>query len=69
MFAPDRWPAYFSEARGCEVIDLDGRRFCDMTTSGIGSCLLGYADPDVTDAVVRRVQLGRDVVAQRPRRG
>lgn len=58
MYAPDCWPAYFSEARGCEVIDLDGRRFIDMTTSGIGSCLLGYADPDVTDAVVRRVQLG-----------
>jgi len=58
MFAPDCWPAYFSEARGCEVIDLDGRRFIDMTTTGIGSCLLGYADPDVTDAVVRRVQLG-----------
>jgi glutamate-1-semialdehyde 2,1-aminomutase len=58
MYAPGRWPAYFSEARGCEVIDLDGRRFCDMTTAGIGACLLGYADPDVTAAVVRRVQLG-----------
>jgi glutamate-1-semialdehyde 2,1-aminomutase len=58
MYAPGRWPAYFSEARGCEVVDLDGRRFCDMTTSGIGSCLLGYADPDVTAAVIRRVQHG-----------
>lgn len=58
MFAPGRWPAYFGEARGCEVVDLDGRRYYDMTLSGIGACLLGYADPDVTDAVVRRVQLG-----------
>jgi len=58
MFAPDLWPAYAREARGCEVIDLDGRRFIDMTTSGIGSCLLGYADPDVTAAVVRRISLG-----------
>ncbi|MGI9428615.1 MAG: aminotransferase class III-fold pyridoxal phosphate-dependent enzyme [Bythopirellula sp.] len=58
MYAPDCWPGYFSEARGCEVIDLDDRRFIDMTTSGIGSCLLGYADHDVTEAVVRRVQLG-----------
>jgi glutamate-1-semialdehyde 2,1-aminomutase len=58
MYAPGRWPAYFAEARGCEVIDLDGCRYTDMTTSGIGACLLGYADPDVTDAVVRRVQLG-----------
>lgn len=58
MFAPGRWPAYAQEARGCEVIDLDGRRFIDMTTSGIGSCLLGYADPDVTAAVQRRIARG-----------
>ncbi len=58
MFAPGLWPTYAREARGCEVIDLDGRRFIDMTTSGIGSCLLGYADPDVTEAVQRRIALG-----------
>ncbi len=58
MFAPGLWPAYARQARGCEVIDLDGRRFIDMTTSGIGSCLLGYADPDVTTAVQRRIALG-----------
>ncbi len=58
MFAPGLWPAYAREARGCEVIDLDGRRFIDMTTSGIGSCLLGYADSDVTEAVQRRIALG-----------
>jgi glutamate-1-semialdehyde 2,1-aminomutase len=58
MYAPQQWPAYFAEARGCEVYDLDGNRFLDMTTGGIGSCVLGYADPDVVDAVTRRVQLG-----------
>ncbi len=58
MFAPGLWPAYAREASGCEVTDLDGRRFIDMTTSGIGSCLLGFADPDVTEAVQRRIALG-----------
>ncbi len=58
MFAPGLWPAYARQARGCEVIDLDGRCFIDMTTSGIGSCLLGFADPDVTAAVQRRIALG-----------
>jgi glutamate-1-semialdehyde 2,1-aminomutase len=58
MFAPDQWPAYYREARGCEVVDFDERPFIDMTHCGVGSCLLGYADPDVVDAVVRRVQLG-----------
>lgn len=58
MFAPGLWPAYAREAHGCEVTDLDGRRFIDMTTSGIGSCLLGYADPDVTAAVQQRIARG-----------
>lgn len=58
LYAPDQWPPYYVEARGCEVVDLDGRSFIDFTTNGIGACLLGYADPDVTAAVQRRVQLG-----------
>ncbi len=58
MFAPGLWPAYAHEARGCEVVDLDGRRFIDMTTSGIGSCLLGFANPDVTAAVQQRIARG-----------
>lgn len=58
MFAPDQWPAYFREARGCEVVDLDGNHYIDMTIMGVSACLLGYNDPDVTAAVVRRVQSG-----------
>lgn len=58
MLAPDQWPAYFREARGCETWDLDGRHYYDFSTSGIGSCLLGFRDPDVTRAVQRRVELG-----------
>src|SRR3990167_2235571 len=57
-FAPDQWPGYYREAHGCEVVDLDGRRYVDMTTMGIGTCLLGYNDPDVTDAVVARLKAG-----------
>lgn len=56
--APDRWPAYYREARGCEIWDLDGKHYYDMSTNAVGACLLGYRDPDVTRAVVRRVQLG-----------
>lgn len=58
LYAPDQWPPYSVESRGCEVTDLNGRTFVDMTTSGIGSCLLGFADPDVSAAVHRRVALG-----------
>jgi len=56
--APGCWPAYFREARGCECWDLDGRHYYDFSTNGIGSCLLGFRDPDVTRAVRRRIELG-----------
>jgi glutamate-1-semialdehyde 2,1-aminomutase len=58
MFLPDYWPAYFSKAKGCECWDMDGRHYYDMTTNGIGACLLGFADPDVSEAVIKRIQDG-----------
>ncbi|MBI2299677.1 MAG: aminotransferase class III-fold pyridoxal phosphate-dependent enzyme, partial [Armatimonadetes bacterium] len=58
MFAPEQWPAYFREARGCAIVDLDGRRWIDCSIHGIGATILGYRDPDVTRAVRRRLALG-----------
>ena len=58
QFAPGQWPGYFAKAKGCEVWDLDGNHYYDMTTNGIGACMLGFADPDVSAAVIRRVENG-----------
>lgn len=58
LYAPGLWPAYFSKSRGCQVWDLDGKRYTDMASMGIGSCLLGYADPEVNAAVARVVRDG-----------
>ena len=58
MFLPDQWPAYYSKASGCEVWDLDGRRFLDFSISSVGACPLGYADPDVNAAVIEAVARG-----------
>ena len=57
MFDGRDWPAYFSRCSGCEVWDLSGRRYLDFA-GGIGAVVLGYADPDVTAAVRRRLMLG-----------
>jgi glutamate-1-semialdehyde aminotransferase len=58
MFAPDVWPAYYSRAKGCRVWDLDGREFIDMSIMAVGACILGYADDEVDDAVVRALRAG-----------
>lgn len=58
MFLPGGWPAYYSRAKGVEVWDLGGRRFIDMSYSGIGACVLGFADIDVDRSVTRAIQKG-----------
>lgn len=58
MFLPEQWPAYYSKAKGCEVWDLDGKKYTDMSIMGVGSCILGYADKDINSAVKKAVDAG-----------
>lgn len=58
QFLPEQWPAYYSKAKGCEVWDLDGNKYIDMSFMGIGACTLGYADEDVNAAVSRAIENG-----------
>ena len=57
MLLPDLWPCYYSRAKGARIWDLDGNEFLDMSYSGIGSCILGYAD-SVVDRAVRKAIAG-----------
>ena len=58
MFSLGVWPGYFSKAKGVEVWDLDGNKYIDMSISGIGANVLGYADPDVDAAVQEAISNG-----------
>lgn len=58
MFLPDRWPAYFSKAKGCRVWDMDGREYIDMCIMGIGTNTLGYGHPEVDEAARRVIADG-----------
>jgi len=55
MFLPNQWPAYYSKSKGCNVWDMDGNQFIDMSIMGIGTNILGYGHSEVDQAV-------RDVV-------
>lgn len=58
MFLPEHWPSYFSKAKGCQVWDLDGKEFTDMSIMGIGTNTLGYGYQAVDDAVLDVVKKG-----------
>ena len=57
-FLPDHWPSYYAKAKGAEVWDLDGNKYLDMSYNGVGSCILGHADPDVNAAVHAAIDAG-----------
>lgn len=58
MFLPDQWPAYFSKAKGCQVWDLDGKKYTDMSIMGIGTNTLGYGHAEVDKAVEETIKNG-----------
>jgi glutamate-1-semialdehyde 2,1-aminomutase len=58
MFLPEHWPSYYSRAKGVEVWDLDGNKYIDMSHNGVGTCILGAADPDVDKAVKAAIEAG-----------
>ena len=58
IFLPNKWPAYFKEAKGCYVTDLDGKKYLDMSLMGVGTCVLGYSNDDVDKAVIKNIKKG-----------
>jgi len=58
MFLPDLWPSYFSRSKGCEVWDLDGKKYIDMSIMGIGTNTLGYGHKEIDDAVINNIGKG-----------
>lgn len=58
MFLPEKWPAYFSRAKGCRIWNLDCEELIDMSIMGIGTNLLGYGHPEVDAAVAATLAAG-----------
>jgi len=58
QFSLGVWPGYYEKAKGVQVWDLDGNGYIDMSISGIGANILGYADETVNEAVQKAVSQG-----------
>jgi glutamate-1-semialdehyde 2,1-aminomutase len=65
-YAKDIWPTYFSRAKGCNVWDLDGNKYIDMTQNGVGTSILGYADDDVNKSVINAINNGINTTLNAP---
>jgi len=58
MFLPEQWPSYYKKAKGVEIWDLDDNKYTDMSIMGVGTCILGYADDDINEAVKKAMDMG-----------
>lgn len=58
MHAPSNWPSYFEKAQGCRIWDLDGKDYLDVGWMGVGTNILGYANPQVDKAVRKVIDKG-----------
>ena len=56
MFAPNQWPAYYSKAKGCNVWDLENRKYLDMSLMSVGTNILGYSNNAVDNAVIKAIK-------------
>jgi len=59
-------PVVWEQARGANVVDVDGNRFVDFT-SGFGVALVGHSHPRVVAAV--QAQSARLRLRKAPNRG
>ena len=55
MFHPLNWPAYFDKAKGCNIWDLDGNQYLDMSLMGVGTNILGYANKEIDNYVKQNI--------------
>ena len=56
MFAPNQWPTYYSKAKGCNVWDLENKKYLDMSLMSVGTNILGYSNSSVDNAVIKTIK-------------
>jgi glutamate-1-semialdehyde aminotransferase len=58
LFLPKYWPAYFEKTKGCNVWDLQGKKYFDLSMMGVGTNTLGYSRKEVDSAVRNIIDKG-----------
>ena len=46
------WPAYYTKAKNCTIWTLDKKKYFDLSSMGVGTNILGYANSKVNKAVI-----------------
>ena len=52
------WPTYFNKSKGCEIWDLNNKKYYDMSLMAVGTNILGYANKKVDQKVNEVIKKG-----------
>ena len=55
MYLPNKWPTYYSKAKGCYIWDMDNKKYTDMSLMSVGTNILGYANSSINNAVIKSI--------------
>jgi glutamate-1-semialdehyde 2,1-aminomutase len=58
LFLPHKWPTYYQKSKGINLWDLDGKKYTDMSSMGVGTNILGYSNSQVDNAVKKVIMNG-----------
>ena len=56
LYLPKKWPAYFLKAKNIYIWDLEGKKYIDLATMGVGTNILGYANSEVNQEVIKTIK-------------
>ncbi len=58
LFLPGLWPTYYKKAKGCKVWDLNNKVYYDFAGMGVTSCVLGYSNDSINQALINGLKKG-----------
>ena len=58
LFSPDFWPSYYLKVKGANVWDLDGNKYLDFSSNGVGACSLGHSNNEIDNSVIKAIRKG-----------
>ena len=54
--SPGNWPVYYKKTNGCEIEDIDGNTYYDLSLMGVGTNILGYRNKTVDKKVIKVIK-------------
>ncbi len=56
LYAPNLWPSHYMRAKKYKIWSLSGKKYSDLSSMGVGTNILGYANPKIDNEVIKAIK-------------